>query len=89
MSEENKPAETPVAAPEKLGDMDRMALELARSKEQTARAQYEASILATRHLVLQIYLKLGLTDQDVINEDGTIVRGGAAALAQAQAQQAK
>jgi hypothetical protein len=80
MTEENKSA----APSEKLGELDRMALELAKSKEQTARSQYEASILATRHLVLQIYLKLGLTDQDVINEDGTIVRGGAAAAMAAQ-----
>lgn len=89
MSEESKLAE--VAAPqEKLGDMDRMALELAKSKEQTARSQYEAAILATRHLVLQIYLKLGLPSDAVINEDGTIARGeAAAAIIAQQAKQAK
>lgn len=71
---EQKPAE------EKLSDMDRMALELVKSREQTARAQFEAAAINTRHAVLQIYMKYGLTEADAIKEDGTIVRGGAQSL---------
>lgn len=62
---------------EKLNDMDRMALELVKSREQTARAQFEAAVINTRHAILQIYMKYGLTEADAIKEDGTIIKGGA------------
>jgi hypothetical protein len=76
MSDEMK--DLPVEVPtEKLNELDHMSLELAKSREQTARAQYESAVLGTRTFVLQIYMKYGLTADDLIKEDGTIVRGGA------------
>jgi hypothetical protein len=72
------------APPQKLLDIDRMALELARSQRQTALAeartalaQNEKSELAYKYVVLQLYMKYGLTDADAISETGDIVRGGA------------
>jgi len=71
-------------APQRLLDIDRMALELARSQRQTALAeartalaQNEKSELAYKYVVLQLYMKYGLTDADAISETGDIVRGGA------------
>ncbi len=73
--------ETP-AAEEKLSDMDRMALELVKSKEAGARAAYEATALATRNVVLQLFMKYKLNETDVIKDDGTIVKGGATTTVQ-------
>lgn len=76
---------TPVAAPApKLMDIDRMALELARSRRQTALAeaktalaQSETAELAYKYVVLQLYMKYGLTDADAVSEAGDIIKGGA------------
>ncbi len=77
-STEVKPAEA------KLSDMDRMSLELAKAREQAARSQYETAALASRHIVLQIYMKYGLTEADAIKDDGTIVKDGALANVEAK-----
>ena len=77
----------PVAAPvPRLLDIDRMALELARQQRatalaeaRTALAQNEKAELAYKYVVLQLYMKYGLTDADAISETGEIVRGGALA----------
>jgi len=75
----------------KLSEVDRLALELAKSKKhvslaeaKTALANNEKSDLEYKYVVLQIYMKYGLTAADALNENGDIVYGGAA---QANAQQ--
>lgn len=76
---------TPVAIPVmRLMDLDRMALELARSQRQTALAeartalaQNEKAELAYKYVVLQLYMKYGLTDADAISETGEIIKNGA------------
>lgn len=73
----------PVQAP-RLSDVDRMALELARQRRQTALAEAKTALaqnenaeLAYKYVVLQLYMKYGLTDADAISETGEIVKGGA------------
>lgn len=61
----------------KINEMDRMTLDIFRSKESAARAQHESAILNTRYAILQLYMKYGLTENDAIKEDGTIVVNGA------------
>jgi hypothetical protein len=75
----------PVPAPvPRLMDVDRMALELARQRRQTALAEAKTALaqndnaeLAYKYVVLQLYMKYGLTDADAISEAGEIVKGGA------------
>lgn len=74
----------PETAKEKLLDIDRMSLELAKSNKRTALANAEKAIaqnenaeLAYKYIVLQLYMKYGLTEADAINEQGEILRGGA------------
>jgi len=69
---------------EKLAEVDRMALELAKSKRQTALAEAKTALannenaeLAYKYVVLQIYMKYGLNAQDALTEAGDIIRGGA------------
>ena len=83
MSEENTPTAVPVPS-ERIAEVDRMALELAKSKREvalaeakTALANNEKADLAYRYVVLQIYLKYGMNDKDALTEAGEIVRGGA------------
>ena len=71
---------------EKMSEEDRLALELAKSRRETALAtakealaKSETADLNYRYVVLQLYMKNGLSAQDALSEDGTIVRGGAAA----------
>jgi hypothetical protein len=68
----------------KLSDVDRMALELAKQRRQTALAEAKTALaqnenaeLAYKYVVLQIYMKYGLSDADAISESGDIVKGGA------------
>lgn len=68
----------------KLDDVDRMALEVAKANKKTALAnaekalaQNETAELAYKYIVLQIYMKYGLTDKDAISEMGDILKGGA------------
>lgn len=82
MSEENI-TET-VSAKPRLADIDRMALELAKSNRKTALAQAEKALaqnetaeLAYKYIVLQLYMKYGLTESDAISENGEIIKGGA------------
>jgi hypothetical protein len=75
------PASSP--AP-RLLDVDRMALELAKQRRQTALAEAKTALaqndnaeLAYKYIILQLYMKYGLSDADAIKEDGEIVFGGA------------
>jgi hypothetical protein len=87
------PVPVPVAAPPpgvapvqnpRLMDIDKMALDLAKEQRKTALAEAKTALannekadLAFRYVVLQLYMKYGLTDADAISEQGEIVRGGA------------
>jgi len=79
-------APAPVAPPPnpKLVDTDRLQLDLARANRKTALAnaqkalaENEVAELNYKYLVLQIYMRYGLTDADAISETGEIVKGGA------------
>lgn len=70
--------------PARLHEVDRMALELAKSKRQTALAEAKTALannenaeLAYKYVVLQLYMKYGLTDRDAISEAGEIIKDGA------------
>ena len=75
----------PVAPPApRLSDVDKMALDLAKERRVTAQSEVklaqakgENAELSFRYVVLQLYMKYGLTNQDALAEDGTIVLGGA------------
>jgi hypothetical protein len=80
------PVEAQPAAPvtEKLSDTDRLSLDLAKAKRQTVLAEAKTALannenaeLQYRYLVLQLYMKYGLTAADAISEAGDIIRGGA------------
>src|SRR5271163_5056892 len=75
---------TPPAPIEKLTEVDRLTLDLARTKRQTvlaeaktALANNEKSELEYKYLILQVYMKYGLTADDALSEAGDIIRGGA------------
>jgi hypothetical protein len=68
----------------RLLDVDRLALELAKQRRQTALAEAKTALaqnenaeLSYKYVVLQLYMKYGLTDADAISESGEIVKGGA------------
>lgn len=70
--------------PEKLSEVDKMALELAKSRRETALATAKTALaqndnaeLSYKYVVLQLYMKYSLTDKDAISEAGDIIRGGA------------
>src|SRR5579871_4637118 len=72
------------AGPERLSEVDRLNLDLARTKRQTALAEAKTALannenaeLSYKYLVLQLYMKYGLTADDALSEAGDIVRGGA------------
>lgn len=74
----------PTKPNEKLSEVDRLVLELAKSQRQTslaeaktALAQNEKSELAYKYVVLQLYMKYGLTERDAITEGGEIIKDGA------------
>lgn len=76
----------PVVAKPKIDELDRMALELAKSRRQTALsdaktalAQNETAEMAYKYVVLQIYMKYGLSEADALNENGEIIKDGALA----------
>lgn len=88
MSEDMTVEDKAVPSP-KLQEIDRMALELAKAnrrtalaKAETALAQNENAELSYKYIVLQIYMKYGLTEQDAIAETGEIIKGGATPKAQ-------
>lgn len=71
-------------APEKMADVDRLSLDLAKANRKTALAEAQTALakndnaeLAYKYVVLQIYMKYGLTEADAITEAGEILRGGA------------
>ncbi len=71
---------------EKIDDMDRMTLEVAKQRRLAAIASAEVADLAHKNLVMQLFLKYGLTAQDTIREDsGEIVRNGETASPSAPA----
>lgn len=78
-------AEVPQApVKETLNEVDKLALELAKSKRQTALAEAKTALahnetaeLSYKYVVLQIYMKYGLNSSDAISEAGEILRGGA------------
>lgn len=77
------PPPAPPPAP-KLLDVDRLALELAKSKRQTALAEAKTALannekaeLEYKYVVLQLYMKYGLTERDAISEAGDIIKDGA------------
>lgn len=68
----------------KLMDVDKLQLDLAKEKRSTALAEAKTALannekaeLAFKYVVLQIYMKYGLTDADAISETGEIVKNGA------------
>lgn len=84
------PGQPPVPNP-RLMDIDKMALDLAKERRQTALAEAKTALaknenaeLAFKYVVLQLYMKYGLTDQDAISETGEIVKGGAVQKPQGQ-----
>ena len=71
-------------AANKLQEVDRLALELAKQRRltalaeaKTALAQNENAELSYKYVILQLYMKYGLTSADAINENGDIIKGGA------------
>jgi hypothetical protein len=81
------------AEPARLQEVDRMALELAKSRRQTALAEAKTALannenaeLAYKYIVLQLYMKYGLTDRDAISEAGEIIKDGAVQQQQPQGQ---
>ena len=78
------PATPAPVVQEKMQEQDRLALELAKSRRETALAQAKEAVaknetaeLAYKYVVLQLYMKYSLTQNDAISEAGDIVRGGA------------
>lgn len=76
------PQKTPNRAVEKIDEVDRLTIELAKANRKTilaqaekALAQNETAELAYKYVILQIYMKYGLTASDAINEKGEILRG--------------
>lgn len=69
---------------DKLSDADRLNLELAKMHRKLALAQAETALaknemaeVGYKYVVLQIYMKYGLTEADALSEAGDILRGGA------------
>lgn len=67
-----------------LSEVDRMALDLSKEQRKTAVAEAKTALannekaeLHFKYIVLQLYMKYGLTDQDAISEQGEIIKGGA------------
>ena len=72
-----------ILQPEKLSDVDRMALEVAKLRKdvalaeaKTALANNEKADISYKYVVLQLYMKYGLTEVDGIAESGEIIRNG-------------
>lgn len=97
MSKEKKVAdlqvvpENPPVPVEKLSEVDKLNLDLARAKRltsladaKTALANSENAELQYKYLILQVYMKYSLTAADAISEAGDILRGAAQAPPQGQ-----
>ncbi len=73
----------------KLEENDRLVLELAKSKRQVALAEAKTALannenaeLHYKNIVLQLYMKYGLTANDAISEAGEILIGGVSKAAE-------
>lgn len=74
---------SPAAPPqESLSDVDKVTLEngkltrkLALSKAETALAENNAAEATYKYLILQLYMKYGMTQMDAIDDNGNILRG--------------
>jgi hypothetical protein len=82
MSQEDVPQVAQVIT--QIQDVDKMALELAKSRRHVALAQAEKALaqnetaeIAYKYVVLQLYMKYGLSETDAIDDNGKILRGGA------------
>lgn len=80
------PAPAPAPAPvnPRLMEADKLALDLAKERRQTALAEAKTALaknenaeLAFKYVVLQLYMKYGLTDADAISDTGEIIKNGA------------
>jgi hypothetical protein len=82
MTEEKKTDET--QRPTHLEDIDKLVLELAKAKKQVALANAEKALaqndtaeLSYKYMVLQIFMKYGLTENDKLDDAGNIFYNGA------------
>ncbi len=94
MKEKTKLQEVPELAisepaQEKISELDQMNLTLAKMRHQVANSEAKAAIaineqadLAYKYIVLQLYMRYGLSEADAIDASGNIVRGGAVPGAQ-------
>jgi hypothetical protein len=88
----NAPVPVPVSLPAPklfLAEVDKMALDLAKEQRKTALAEAKTALannekaeLTFKYVVLQLYMKYGLTDRDAISEQGEIIKNGAVRQAQ-------
>jgi hypothetical protein len=69
---------------QKLSDVDKLVLDLAKERRatalaeaKTALAKNESAELGFKYTVLQLYMKYGLNEADAINENGEIIKNGA------------
>jgi len=74
--------------PTQISEIDRMAMELAKATKKAAEAeagkaiaQHDTAALNYRYIVLQIYMKYGLSSNDALGENGSIVYNGNTATA--------
>lgn len=81
---ENVPKADEALVPERLSDVDRLNLELAKSRRQTALAEAKTALAQNetaeanyKMTIMQLYLKYGLTVNDALNENGEIIKNGA------------
>jgi hypothetical protein len=69
--------------PSRIDEIDRMAMEIAKTTKKAAEseagkalAQNETATLNYRYVILQIYMKYGLSSNDALGEDGNIIYNG-------------
>lgn len=82
MSEEKYQALSAPPSNEQLVPEDRHALEIAKmnrklalSAAEKALAENNAAEISYKYVVLQLYMKYGLTEADAIDEQGFVLRG--------------
>lgn len=75
---------TPQTSKNFLMEVDKLTLDLAKEQRKTALAEAKTALannekaeLAFKYVVLQLYMKYGLTDRDAISEQGEIIKNGA------------
>jgi hypothetical protein len=72
----------PSALPARLSETDKLTLDLAKERRATALAEAKSAVskgetadLTYKYVVLQLYLKYHLSEQDALNENGDILYG--------------